>query len=130
MESVCQSTLEDVGGLAVQHYVEDIAEKSHCRVISTSDVFVQGSRTTVNVVWELIARPLNESTCEFENVGFVHTTNDYENFIATNGIAYEQARVMLQSAVELHNAEETPLFAKSIEAKAQLLRRLEMPSTC
>jgi hypothetical protein len=43
--------VEDVGGcMVIQHFVEDIAEKSHCRVISTTDVFIQGARTTANVV--------------------------------------------------------------------------------
>lgn len=110
--------VEDVGGLVVEHYVEDIAEKSHCRVVSTSDLFAQGNRTTANVVWEMIARPLHEDACEFENLVLVHTTDDYENFIETSGISYEQAKAMLQAAVELHNAEETPLFAKSIETRA------------
>jgi hypothetical protein len=110
--------VEDVGGLVVQHYVEEIAEKSHCRLISTSDVFVQGNRTTVAVVWELVARPLSEDACEFENVVLVHTTDDYESFIESHGITYEQGKAMLQSAVGPHNAEETPLFAKSIETKA------------
>ena len=58
--------VEEIGGsLVVEHYVEDISEKQHCRVISTSDVFVQGSRTTVHVVWDLSVTPLTENSCEF-----------------------------------------------------------------
>jgi hypothetical protein len=114
--------VEEVGSLVVQHYVEDIAEKLHCRVISTSDVFVHLQRTTVNVIWELMARPLHETVCEFENVVLVLTTRDYERFIATNGITYEQARAAMEAAVEAHNAEETPLFARSIEAKALIAK--------
>jgi hypothetical protein len=57
--------VEEIGGsLVVEHY-EDISEKQHCRVISTSDVFVQGSRTTVHVVWDLSVTPLTENSCEF-----------------------------------------------------------------
>jgi hypothetical protein len=114
--------VEEVGSLVVQHYVEDIAEKPHCRLISTSDVFVHLQRTTVNVIWELMARPLHENVCEFENVVLVLTTRDYERFIATNGITYEQARAAMEAAVEAHNAEETPLFARSIEAKALIAK--------
>jgi hypothetical protein len=74
--------VEEIGGsLTVQHYVEDIAEKQHCLIISTSDVFASGNRTTVQVVWKLIAKPLSDITCEFTNVVLVHTTDDYENFI-------------------------------------------------
>jgi hypothetical protein len=111
--------VEEIGGsIVVEHYVEDILERQHCRVISTSDVFVQGSRTTVHVVWELSVTPLTDSSCEFLNLVTVHTTDDYEVFIAHSGITYEQAKAAMESAVGAHNAEETPLFAKSIERKA------------
>jgi hypothetical protein len=107
--------VEEVGGsLVVQHYVENIAEKEHCRVISISDVFASGNRTTAQVVWELIAKPLSDTTCEFTNLVFVHTTDDYEDFLEKNGIPFEQAKAGLESAVQAHNAEETPLFARSI----------------
>jgi hypothetical protein len=112
--------VEEIGGsLTVQHYVENIAEKQHCRVISTSDVFANGNRTTAHVVWELIAKRLSDITCELTNVMLVHTTDDYEHFLETSGLTFEQAKAALASAVEAHNAEETPLFAKSIGKLAQ-----------
>ena len=115
--------VEEIGGsFIVQHYVEDITEKNHCRVISTSDVFVVGSRTTVHVAWELMVTPLTESTCQFTNIVLVHTTDNYEEFLDKNGIPFEQARAAMETAVGAHNAEETPLFAKSIEAKTLLIR--------
>jgi hypothetical protein len=111
--------VEEIGGsLVVEHYVEDIAEKQHCRVASTSDVFANGNRTTVHVVWELIAKPLSDIGCAFTNVVLVHTTDDYENFLEKSGITFEQAKAALASAVEAHNAEETPLFAGSIGTMA------------
>jgi hypothetical protein len=116
--------VEEIGGsLIIQHYVEDIAEKQHCRVISTSDVFANGNRTTAEVVWELIAKPLSDSTCEFTNVVLVHTTDAYEDFLEESGITFEQAKAALESAVKAHNAEETPLFARSIGTMALSGRR-------
>jgi hypothetical protein len=44
-------------------------------------VFANGNRTTVQVVWELIAKPLSNITCEFTKVALVHTTDDYENLL-------------------------------------------------
>jgi hypothetical protein len=116
--------VEEIGGsLIVQHYIEDIAKKQHCRVISTSDAFANGNRTTVQVVWELSAKPVSDITCEFTNVVLVHTTDDYENFLEKSGITFEQVKAALESAVEAHNAEETPLFARSIGTMALSARR-------
>jgi hypothetical protein len=75
------------------------------------------------VVWELIAKPLSDTTCEFTNLVFVHTTDDYEDFLEKSGILFEQAKAALESAVEAHNAEETPLFARSIGRMALAERR-------
>jgi hypothetical protein len=86
-------------------------------------VFASGNRTTVQVVWELIAKPLSNITCEFTNVALVHTTDDYENLLEKSGITFEQAKAALESAVEAHNAEETPLFARSMETMALSGRR-------
>ncbi len=41
--------VEIVGGsLMVQHYVADIAERHHLRLVSTSDVFTPTGRTTID----------------------------------------------------------------------------------
>jgi hypothetical protein len=77
----------------------------------------------VHVVWELIAKPLSDIGCAFTNVVLVHTTDDYENFLEKSGITFEQAKAALASAVEAHNAEETPLFAGSIGTMALSGRR-------
>jgi hypothetical protein len=111
--------VETVGVMMVQHYVEDLAEKQHCRVISITDLFFpEQGRTTCQVTWELIATSLTETTCELENVVLVHATPDLEAFLQKNNMPIEQAGAMFQSAVEKHNAEETPLFASSIARKA------------
>jgi hypothetical protein len=111
--------IEEIGGaIAVQHYIEDLAEKQHSRAVSITDTFAQGARTTAKVIWELTATAINNHQCELTNTVLVYTTDDYESFLDKNNIPFEQAKAALQSALEAHNAEETPLFAKSIETKA------------
>jgi hypothetical protein len=79
--------------------------------------------TTAHVIWELIATPVAEDRCDFANNVWVHTKEKYEQYLAEKGITYERAKANFQAAVDAHNAEETPLFAKSIERKALGLKR-------
>jgi hypothetical protein len=111
--------VEDVGGaLIVEHYVEDVSEKLHCRVVSTSDLLIGREYTTAKVIWELIATPVDGNHSEFVNNVWVYTTEKYDQFLDAHRIPYEQARTAFQSAVDAHNAEETPYFAAAIERKA------------
>ena len=110
--------VEHVGVMMVQHYVEKLAEKHHCRVVSITDLFFpEKGRTTCQVTWELIATPVTSDTSQLENVVLIHTTPDLENFIARNNMPLEQVKASFKAATETHNAEETPLFAKSIARK-------------
>src|SRR5258708_39668610 len=45
--------VERIGSLIVQHYVEDVAEHSHCRLVSLSDTFGPDvtARGQVGVMW-------------------------------------------------------------------------------
>ena len=45
-------------GLVIQHYVAEEYGKAYCRMNSISDVFTPNGRTQVNVIWELLAEPL------------------------------------------------------------------------
>ncbi len=68
--------VEHVGILMVQHYVEDIAERHHCRVVSTTDLFFpETGRTTCQVTWELIATPVGSDSAQLENIVLIHTTS-------------------------------------------------------
>ena len=60
---------------------------------------------------------------EFVNNVWVHTTEKSLQVFAENNITHELAKANFQEAVDPHNAEETPLFAKSIERKAIGLKR-------
>jgi hypothetical protein len=115
--------VEHVGVMMVQHYVEDLSEKQRCRVGSISDLFFTGQgRTTCQVTWELIVTPASGDTCQLENVVLVYTTPDLEDFLKKNNLPLEEIETKFKAAVEAHNAEETPRFAKSIARKALLNR--------
>ncbi len=46
--------VEIIGGsLMVQHYVEDIGEPDHLRLVSHSDLFTPSGRTKIDVIWDL-----------------------------------------------------------------------------
>jgi hypothetical protein len=111
--------VEDVGGaLIVEHYVENISEKLHCRVVSISDLLIGREYTTAQVTWELIATPAGGERHEFINNVWVHTTGKYDAYMHAHRIPFEAARHAFQTAVDAHNAEETPFFAAAIERKA------------
>ncbi len=111
--------VEMVGpGLILEHYVEDISERHHCRLISLSDVLAPQGRTRIQVRWEMIATALTENTCELTNNVVTGATDDYLAFLEKNGVPYEAAKEAMQKALDAHNHEETPNFAKSIARKA------------
>lgn len=111
--------VEQVGNLIISHYHEDLSEKDHCRVVSTSDVLTaQGGRTTLRITWELKATGVENGRCEFLNRVAVHATPEFHAFLAEHKIDIEQAKAAMAKDLEIHNAEETPLFAKSIERMA------------
>jgi hypothetical protein len=112
--------VEQVGNLLIQHYVEDIAERAHCRLVSLSDSIgpTIDDRTKVVVVWELSVQPFDAKTTRFTNHIEVRTTPDYLDALKKRGITLEQARVVAGKALNAHNAEEAPLYAKNIETKA------------
>jgi hypothetical protein len=111
--------VEMVGpGLMVQHWTEDIAEKQHCRLVSLSDMFAQQERTKMQLTWDLSVKPLSENSCEFTDSISVFETDEYLAFVEKSGASPEQVKDTIQRAIDAHNAEETPNFAKSIERKA------------
>ena len=110
--------VEHVGVMMVQHYVEELAEKQHCRLVSVTDLFFpEKGRTTCQVTWELIATPVSGRLSQLENIVLIHTTPDLEAFIEKNNIPFEKIEASFKAATEAHNAEETPLFANSIARK-------------
>ncbi|MEI9974640.1 MAG: hypothetical protein WDO73_22890 [Ignavibacteriota bacterium] len=106
------------GALFIEHYVEDVSEKLHCRVKSVSTLLVDNVFTTVHVIWELIVNHQEGDRHEFTDNVWVHTTKEYEQYLIDRKIPYEEARKGFQAGVDAHNAEEAPEFAASIQRKA------------
>ncbi len=102
----------------VQHYVEDLGEKHHVRLLSTSDVITPTGRTKSGVVWELSVKRLDAERCELTNHVIGKTTPEYWEFLGREGVPFELARKAQDVASSAHNSQETPLFAKSIEKRA------------
>jgi len=105
-------------GLVVQHYVADEATASYCKMNSISDVFTAVGRTQVNVIWELIAEPVEGGRTRYTNRVTSHPTDAFMDFIEQHGQTFEQAAAARQAAGGDHNRRETPLFAASIARKA------------
>jgi hypothetical protein len=111
--------VEIIGGsLMVQHYVEEIGEPHHLRLVSTSDVFTPTGRTRFGVMWDLSVRKIDDETCEFTNSVHSTATPEFLDFLGKQGIPLDVFRATRKPMSEAHNRQETPLFAKSIERHA------------
>jgi hypothetical protein len=111
--------VEAIGdALVIQHYVAEIHEPQLCRMVSISDSISPAGRTRLQVIWELSAKKLDESTCEFTNHIHSSATDETLAFLEAQGIPLQSARDARQKASHAHNQEETPNFAKSIERRA------------
>ena len=111
--------VEIIGGsLIVQHYVEDIGEPDHLRLVSDSDLFTPAGRTKIDVVWELTVRKIDEETSEFTNSVHSSAPPEMLDFLGKQGIPLDVFRTGRRPMSEAHNRQETPLFARSIERHA------------
>jgi hypothetical protein len=112
--------VEQVGNLMVHHYVEDVAERSRCRLRSLSDSIGPeiGSGVKVVVIWMFVADEIDSGTTQFTNSVEVRSAPGYLGALEKRGVPFARASEAAQQALRAHNAEETPLFAKDIEHKA------------
>lgn len=105
--------------LLIQHYIEDIVQRNHCRVYSVSDSLSPAGRTSLGITWELKIKKISESSCEFSNHVIISLTNHFLDLLKKSNITdLEPIRNGMNHNLKAHNEEETPLFAKDIEAKA------------
>ena len=112
------------GSMIVQHYVEEVGQPDHLRLVSTSDVFTPAGRTKIGVTWDLAVRKIDDKTCEFTNTVQSCATPELMDFLGTQGIPLVVFRGARKPVSEAHNRQETPMFAKSIERHA--LRQVEI----
>jgi hypothetical protein len=106
------------GSPMVQHYVEEISERDHLRLVSNSDIFTPTGRIKVGVIWDLSVKKIDDQSCEFTNTVHSTSTPELMDFLAKQGIPWEVFRAARKPISEAHNKQETPLFAKSIERHA------------
>ncbi len=105
-------------GLMVQHWTEEVAEKQHSRLRSISDMFVQGERATVQLTWDMTVKPISDNSCEFTDTITLFETPSYLAFVEKSGVPAGHMKEGVKQAIDAHNADETPNFAKSIEKRA------------
>lgn len=83
-------------GLIVQHYAYKTAGKDHCHMVSISDVLTASGRTTVQVIRDLKADPIDDKTSKYTNTVTSHPTEDFMDFIARHGQTFEEAATARQ----------------------------------
>ena len=111
--------VEVIGGsMMVQHYVEEVGQPDHLRLVSTSDVFTPTGRTKIGVTWDLGVKKLDDRSCELTNTVQSCATPELLEFLAKQGIPFDLFRSARKPNSEAHNKQETPMFAKSIERHA------------
>ena len=111
--------VEVIGGsMIVEHYVEEIAEPDHLKLVSCSDLFTPAGTTKMNVIWDLRVRKLDDESCEFTNTVHSSARPEMHELLAKQGLAFDAFRSSRRPHTEAHNRQETPLFAKSIERHA------------
>jgi hypothetical protein len=102
----------------VQHYVEEIGESDHLRLVSNSDVFTPTGRIKMGVIWDLSVKKIDDQSCEFTNTVHTSATPELLDSLAKQGIPLEVFKSARKPISEAHNKQETPFFAKSIERHA------------
>jgi hypothetical protein len=106
------------GSPMVQHYVEEIGDCDHLRLVSNSDIFSPTGRIKVRVIWDLSVKKIDDQSCEFTNTVHSSATPELQDFLAKQGIPWEVFKSARKPVSEAHNRQETPFFAKSIERHA------------
>ncbi len=111
--------VEIIGGsLMVQHYMEEIGEPDHLRLVSNSDLFTHTGRTKIGVTWDLSVKKIDDEKCEYTNTVCSSATPELLDFLGKQGVPWEVFKTARKPISEAHNRQETPLFAKSIERHA------------
>ena len=106
------------GSPMVQHYLEEISERHHLRLVSYSDVFTPTGRIKVGVIWDLSVKKIDDESSEFTNMVHSSASADLLDSLAKQGIPWEVFRSARKPISEAHNRQETPFYAKSIERHA------------
>jgi hypothetical protein len=113
---------EIAGGLIIQHYVAEVQEPHHCRMVSLSDVQTPGGWSKVQVIWDLSVVEQPDGTCLYSNDIGSRPTQGFLDMLAEQGLDFAEVAAKRQVGVVAHNQLETPLYAASMERKALAAR--------
>jgi hypothetical protein len=112
------------GSMIVQHYVEEIGQPDHLRLVSTSDVFTPTGRTKNRRDLGPGGQKDRRQNVRVHKYVQSCATPELMDFLGKQGIPLEVFRGARKPISEAHNRQETPMFAKSIERHA--LRQVEI----
>ncbi|MFF1475040.1 hypothetical protein EDD90_10622 [Streptomyces sp. Ag109_O5-1] len=108
--------VEVIGGaLMIQHYVAEVLEPHHCRLVSLSETQSPDGWQYVQVIWDLSVTPLDSGRATFTNKVLGRPTRSFLENLKERGIPFEQVVEERQAAVARHNALEAPHYAASVE---------------
>jgi hypothetical protein len=111
--------VEEIGGsLIVQHYVAEIHEPTHCRMVSLSDLQTPGGWTKVQVIWDLSVEAVDSKTCRYTNTIVSYPTRHFLDSLAAAGLDFQDVATERRMAIGAHNRHEAPQYAASIARKA------------
>jgi hypothetical protein len=63
--------------LMIQRYAAEVATAALCRMVPVSDVFTPNGHTSVQVIWTLSVKRIDERSCEYKNSVVVHLTAEF-----------------------------------------------------
>jgi hypothetical protein len=84
--------VEVIGGtLMVQHYVAEVYEPHHCRMVSLSDVQTPAGWRKIQVIWDLSVTALDSASCRYTNQVLSYPTPAFLETLEVAGISFEDA---------------------------------------
>src|SRR3974377_425270 len=103
--------VEVIGGtLMVQHYVAEVHEPHHCRMVSLSDVQTPAGWTKIQVIWDLSVTALDSTSCLYTNHVLTYPTPAFLETLKVAAISFEDAVADRQAAQENTNRREQALY--------------------
>lgn len=110
--------VEFIGGdLLIQHYVDELAQPWMCRVRSTTDLFSRWGRSTIEITWIMSVEAIDTESSRLTNRIVASATPALKLALEAQGVSLIEAGSRMKVLADLHNAGETPWFAKNIEDK-------------
>ena len=111
--------VEVIGGtLMIQHYIAEVLEPHHCRLVSISESQGSDGWQYMQVIWDLSVTPLDSGRATFTNKVLSFPTRSLLEGLKKAGIAFETVAQDRQAAVARHNAIEVRGYGASVEQAA------------